>query len=112
MPATTGSHRITGNDKEITSAKTRRAKRLKPSLKPTEETTSVDNQLPWYRVFTKGDEEYDTYMATEWGFEKVHDLLLVVGSFESRKKNEKMEIALRTGFVVVVVVVCSGCCMD
>ena len=25
----------------------------------------------WYTVFTKGDEEYDQYMATEWGFEKV-----------------------------------------
>ena len=26
---------------------------------------------PWYYMFTKGDEEYDKYMATEWGFEKV-----------------------------------------
>jgi hypothetical protein len=28
-------------------------------------------QQPWYTVFTKGDEEYNHYMATEWGFEKV-----------------------------------------
>ena len=30
---------------------------------------------PWYHMFTKGDEEYNQYMATEWGFEKVHPLL-------------------------------------
>ena len=26
--------------------------------------------LPWYNFFTKGDEEYNRYMSTEWGFEK------------------------------------------
>lgn len=25
---------------------------------------------PWYHYFTKGDEAYDRYMSTEWGFEK------------------------------------------
>jgi hypothetical protein len=30
---------------------------------------------PWYHMFTKGDEEYNQYMATEWGFEKVNPLL-------------------------------------
>ena len=35
------------------------------------EETETATHDPWYRVFTKGDEEYDRYMATEWGFEKV-----------------------------------------
>lgn len=34
-------------------------------------TTSDFGSGPWYHKFTKGDEEYDRYMATEWGFEKV-----------------------------------------
>ena len=30
-----------------------------------------DNEnVPWYNVFTKGDPEYNDYMANEWGFEK------------------------------------------
>lgn len=36
-----------------------------------EESLLVPIEGPWYRIFTKGDEEYDRYMATEWGFEKV-----------------------------------------
>lgn len=35
---------------------------------------------PWYHVFTKGDEEYNRYMSTEWGFEKVRVQLLNVSS--------------------------------
>ena len=31
---------------------------------------------PWYRIFTRGDDEYDRYMATEWGFEKRGDVPL------------------------------------
>ena len=34
------------------------------------------NESPWYRIFTKGDQEYDNYMATEWSFEKVGNLAL------------------------------------
>ena len=26
---------------------------------------------PWYNVFTKGDKEYNDYMANEWGYEQV-----------------------------------------
>lgn len=26
---------------------------------------------PWFNIFTKGDEEYTTYMTNEWGFETV-----------------------------------------
>ena len=33
------------------------------------------NNIPWYRAaFTNCDEEYDEYMRTEWGFEKVRRL--------------------------------------
>lgn len=32
---------------------------------------SVSN--PWYTFFTKGDAEYNKYMATEWGFERRGD---------------------------------------
>uniref|UniRef100_A0A7S0ADF0 DNA-3-methyladenine glycosylase I n=1 Tax=Minutocellus polymorphus TaxID=265543 RepID=A0A7S0ADF0_9STRA len=31
------------------------------------------SSLSWYHFFTKGDEEYDLYMAEEWGFEKRSD---------------------------------------
>lgn len=31
---------------------------------------------PWYSFFTKGDAEYDAYMANEWGFEKRGDVAL------------------------------------
>ena len=31
---------------------------------------------PWYHVFTKGDAEYDAYMANEWGFEQRGDRAL------------------------------------
>jgi hypothetical protein len=31
----------------------------------------ANNDQPWYHFFTKGDEEYNHYMATEWGCEKV-----------------------------------------
>ena len=37
-----------------------------------EELKEEEEEVPWYRIlFTRGDEEYDRYMRTEWGFEKV-----------------------------------------
>lgn len=27
--------------------------------------------VPWYNIFTNGDNNYNDYMAKEWGFEKV-----------------------------------------
>jgi hypothetical protein len=33
--------------------------------------TSSSEGRPWYAQFTNGDTEYDEYMKTEWGFEKV-----------------------------------------
>ena len=33
-------------------------------------STSTVQTSPWYSFFTKGDPEYEAYMATEWGFEK------------------------------------------
>jgi len=38
--------------------------------------SSDDNVSPWYRIFTKGDEEYDEYMSKEWSFEKRGDVPL------------------------------------
>ena len=36
------------------------------------EELKEEEEVPWYRIlFTRGDEEYDRYMRTEWGFEKV-----------------------------------------
>lgn len=35
-----------------------------------------DSNVPWYYLFTKGDEEYNQYMATEWSFEKRGDQAL------------------------------------
>ena len=31
---------------------------------------------PWHHIFTKGDEQYDHYMSTEWGFELRGDVPL------------------------------------
>ena len=30
-----------------------------------------ESVTPWYTIYTKGDPEYDLYMSTAWGFEKV-----------------------------------------
>ncbi len=35
--------------------------------------TGEVSPLPWYRFFTKGDEQYDLYMAEEWGVERRSD---------------------------------------
>jgi hypothetical protein len=56
------------------------AKKQKPNVTTKSTTKGVQKQNnsddgPWYRMFTKGDEEYDQYMATEWGFEKVGHVL-------------------------------------
>jgi DNA-3-methyladenine glycosylase I len=34
---------------------------------------SSDETPPWYTFYTKGDVEYETYMANEWGYEKYGD---------------------------------------
>lgn len=53
------------------SKKRRKAGRMKKE----DSDDVVDNEKattgPWYTSFTKGDEQYERYMATEWGFEKV-----------------------------------------
>ena len=52
-------------------------KKIKKPSPNTAATTSDDTPndgLPWYHMFTKGDKEYDQYMATEWGFEKVKEI--------------------------------------
>jgi DNA-3-methyladenine glycosylase I len=41
-----------------------------------EDPPSVSEGGPWYNVFTKGDAEYNRYMAREWGIEKRGDVAL------------------------------------
>lgn len=57
-----------------------KAKQAKPGKGGPSETTtnpsSNDIVLPWYHVFTKGDPEYNAYMATEWSYEKRGDRAL------------------------------------
>lgn len=40
-----------------------------------QKTTSAKDEstAPWYHFFTKGDEDYERYMSTEWGSEKRSD---------------------------------------
>ena len=40
------------------------------------DSSNEEETVPWYTVYTKGDAEYNTYMATEWGFEKRGDVPL------------------------------------
>ena len=54
--------------------KTRKEKNPKRSSHLTNNAdgaNSTSDDFPWYRRFTRGDTDYDEYMATEWGFEKV-----------------------------------------
>ena len=44
------------------------------SKKPRQDTEEF---VPWYYCFTKGDEDYNRYMATEWSFEKRGDQALL-----------------------------------
>jgi len=71
----------------VVAAKTKNQQKKNPMKEPSTTTKSKSSTVtipsspskkdipndnhPWYRIFTKGDEEYDRYMATEWGFEKV-----------------------------------------
>ena len=42
---------------------------------PTPKAIDISSEVPWYtQMFTKGDVEYDTYMAKEWGYEKHGDV--------------------------------------
>ena len=53
------------------------------SISNPKKTSKTENTLtgsttstPWYNVFTKGDERYNSYMANEWGYEKHGDQAL------------------------------------
>jgi DNA-3-methyladenine glycosylase I len=50
----------------------KKAKATKTSKSPLTSPEALTEGKPWYHMFTKGDEEYDKYMAMEWGFEKVN----------------------------------------
>jgi hypothetical protein len=56
-----------------------------PAIQSTKKTRSIDDNNthnetetsgPWYHVFTKGNADYEDYMASEWGFEKRGDVAL------------------------------------
>eukprot|EP00288_Rhodomonas_lens_P012323 CAMPEP_0177746388 /NCGR_PEP_ID=MMETSP0484_2-20121128/30835_1 /TAXON_ID=354590 /ORGANISM="Rhodomonas lens, Strain RHODO" /LENGTH=187 /DNA_ID=CAMNT_0019261119 /DNA_START=152 /DNA_END=711 /DNA_ORIENTATION=+ len=49
------------------------------------EKVDAGASTPWYHMFTKGDPEYDKYMAEEWGFEvhedrKLFEMLILEGA--------------------------------
>lgn len=47
-----------------------------PSSKAATPAPKLASDSAWYNVFTKGDADYNRYMATEWGFEKRGDQAL------------------------------------
>jgi DNA-3-methyladenine glycosylase I len=53
---------------------------IKKSRKSRDQAKNQENETshaePWFTAFTKGDDEYDAYMSTEWGFEKRGDVAL------------------------------------
>mmetsp|Transcript_20293 Transcript_20293/g.57620 ORF Transcript_20293/g.57620 Transcript_20293/m.57620 type:complete len:394 (+) Transcript_20293:97-1278(+) len=60
-----------------TKKKTRNAKKKAETDGTEEDDGNTDNRSkPWYTMFTKGDKQYDRYMATEWGFEKRGDVAM------------------------------------
>jgi len=46
----------------------------KVAKKSKSSTKDESQNLPWYQVFTKGDDEYNLYMRTEWGVESRTDV--------------------------------------
>jgi DNA-3-methyladenine glycosylase I len=59
-------------------------KKAPPKKKPSKATKGMEppskdidqGDKPWYYFFTKGDAEYESYMAKEWGYEKRGDAAL------------------------------------
>jgi len=73
--SSSSSHQESSSDNTpVKKKKTATVKKIKTPTPNAANTTSdytPNNVIPWYHMFTNGDEEYDQYMATEWGFEKV-----------------------------------------
>ena len=55
--------------KAVKSTKTR-IQRNKAVVKSSKRNIDSESAA-WYTVFTKGDKEYNEYMANEWGYERV-----------------------------------------
>lgn len=55
--------------KKETTLTTKKRSKAKVSSEHVKEP--MEGTKPWFYKFTKGDEEYNNYMSTEWGFEKV-----------------------------------------
>jgi hypothetical protein len=68
------SSRETPVKRKATAAKKKKSTPKTPEsvVVPSPSTEAPVEGKPWYSLFTKGDEEYDKYMATEWGIEKVN----------------------------------------
>lgn len=74
--STKGKKEVTMKKKETTKKETTKKDKKESTTTTKKKSTTVkeneiDPNRPWYTIFTNGDEEYDKYMATEWGFEKV-----------------------------------------
>ena len=57
----------------------KRAKKVKAGASkksPTSPNEKAITELPWYHIFTKGDDEYNQYMKNEWGVETQCDTKL------------------------------------
>ena len=76
---TTTSKKTTTNDTPKDKKKKTTTKNSKDSKEeaPTPKSVDVSSVVPWYtQMFTNGDVEYDTYMSTEWGYEKHGDVAI------------------------------------
>lgn len=67
----TASDAITTTTPDVASPIKKKAKAT--SKKQPKQSSDGADEVPWYHVFTKGDEEYNLYMATEWSREKRGD---------------------------------------
>lgn len=96
--------------KTVAKKKSSKATKASPKREPKvvissqEEGDEIDspptNDGPWFHIFTKGDEEYDRYMATEWGFEKV---IRSISSSDYGSKFHRLPSKFHRVVVVVVV---------
>lgn len=61
--------------KAVKSTKTR-IQRNKSVVKNSKRNVDSESAA-WYTVFTKGDKEYNEYMANEWGYERVRKKIII-----------------------------------
>jgi DNA-3-methyladenine glycosylase I len=71
---TVGTKRRTTSKSSVASSSPKKQKST--NVEATSSLGNDDGEKPWYHFFTKGDAEYNTYMASEWGFELRSDVKL------------------------------------